>query len=119
MPSRCCVGGCNSNFDSEIERTKETVTVFCFPSLKDPTRSRKSWFDSLPNIVEDTPSRRICEKHWPENYEKVNRTGHMVPRNPPSVFSVPASFCRQTAAQSRNVEHRSVDSESRHRQEEQ
>ena len=118
MPSTCCVGKCNSNYESEIKLTGETVPVFRFPSLNDKVRSRKQWFDSLPNIVADTESKRICEKHWPENYETINIKGRVLPLNPPSVFNLPDSCCRQTIDQPRNVETRNVDSESRRLREE-
>ena len=93
MPSRCCVGGCKSNYDEEIERTGEVVPVFSFPSLKDRIRKRKQWFVSLPNVVEDTKCKRICTKHWPVGFATINRTGHKVPLNPPSVFKLPSSYC--------------------------
>ena len=104
MPLRCCVGGCKSNYDEEIERTGEVVPVFSFPSNKDRVRKRKLWFDSLPSVVEDTTSKRICIKHWPARYATVNRTGHEVPLDPPSVFGLPSSYCRQTIDQPRDVE---------------
>ena len=99
-------------------KTGETVNVFSFPSLNDKVRNRKQWFNSLPNIVVDTQSKRICEKHWPENYETVSIKGHLVPLHPPSVFSVPDSYRRQSINQPPNVEKRNVDLESRDQQEE-
>ena len=118
MPSRCCVGGCQSNYDEEIERTGEVVPVFSFPSYKDRVRKRKLWFDSLPSVVEDTTSKKICIKHWPARYATVNRTGHEVPLDPSSVFGLPSSYCRQTIDQLRDVEVRGIDSESRNRRKE-
>ena len=117
MPSTCCVGGCKSNYKKEIELIGETV-VFRFPSTTDEERSRRLWFDSLPNKVEDTDSKRICEKHWPENYETVKRKGRDVPLHPPSVFSLPLSFCRQSIDQPCNVKKRRIDSEARRQQQE-
>ena len=92
MPSTCCVGGCNSNYESEIRKTGETVYVFSFSSEADQVRSRKLLFDSLPNIVKDMKAKRICIKHWPENFKTVSRKGSEVPADSPSIFSLPKSF---------------------------
>ena len=113
MPSSCCVGGCNSNFAKNIKETGKTYQVFSFPAEKETDRSRKEWFDSLPNVTEDTPGKKICIRHWPENFETVNRTGHLVPAKPPSVFDLPKSFCRQSVPKARNPLERGVDSDSR------
>ena len=83
MPSTCCVGGCKSNYASEIKRTGETVTVFVFPRDEN---QRELWFNSLPNVVEDTPAKRICVKHWPPGYKITWRMGSEVPDEVPSVF---------------------------------
>ena len=91
MPSHCCVVDCRSNYDSDI---KETYQVFSFPAENDPDRSRKEWYDSLPNVIIDTTGKKICIRHWPENYETVKRKGHLVPAKPPSVWPVPQSCCR-------------------------
>lgn len=113
MPSRCCVVNCNSNYDSDIKETGNTYPVFSFPALNDPDRSREEWFDSLPNVITDTPGKKICIRHWPENFETINRKGHQVPKKPPSIWPVPNSCCRQTLSKPRNASQRGVDSESR------
>ena len=113
MPSTCCVGGCKSNYETEIRKTGETVQVYSFPSKNDKERDRQPWFDCLPNVVNDTESKRICIKHWPENFKTVPRKGKQVPANLPSVFSLPKSFCRQSIGEPRNLKQRGVDSESR------
>ena len=104
MPRKCCVGDCNSNYDTE----EETVTTHGFPP--DPDEQQR-WIDALPNILTEriTKNTAVCIKHWPPNYETRPKKGHLVPVNPPSVFSLPTSFLRQTTTpvprkvQSRNV----------------
>ena len=113
MPSRCCVINCSSNYDSDIKETGKTYPVFSFPAKDDPERSRKEWFESLPNVITDTQGKKICIRHWPKNFETINRTGHQVPAKPPSVWPVPNSCCRQTVPKARNPSQRGVDSESR------
>lgn len=112
MPSTCCVGGCKSNYKKDIEINGE-VCVYRFPSTTDEERDRQLWFNSLPNKVEDTDTKRICQKHWPENFESIKRKGRDVPLNPPTIFSLPPSFCRQTVKRPRNVRTRSIDSDTR------
>ena len=52
----------------------------------------------------------VCIKHWSPNYETRAKKGHLVPVNPPSMFSLPTSFLRQTTTPvSRNVQSRNVD----------
>ena len=113
MPSRCCVINCSSNYDSDVKETGKIYPVFSFPAKDDPERSRKEWFESLPNVITDTQGKKICIRHWPENFETINRTGHQVPAKPPSVWPVPNSCCRQTVPKARNPSQRGVDSESR------
>ena len=91
MVRKCCVGSCKSQYGSQ----KESVKWHNFPS--DPTE-RARWINSLSNILPDgaTDKMVVCVKHWPPNYETYKKKGHHVPVNPPSVFSVPSSFARQT-----------------------
>ena len=113
MPSRCCVSECHSNYDSDIKETGKTYQVFSFPAENDPERSRKEWYERLPNVITDTHGKKICIRHWPENFETVNRTGHLAPAKPPSVWPVPKSCCRQTVPKARNPSERGIDSDSR------
>ena len=84
MPRKYCVGDCNSNYDTE----EETVTTHGFPP--DPDEQQR-WIDALPNILTEriTKNTAVCIKHWPPNYETRPKKGHLVPVNPPSVFSLP------------------------------
>ena len=113
MSSTCCAGGCFSNFGKNIQETGKTYTVFSFPSKDGPERSREQWFDSLPNVTKDTPAKKICIRHWPENFETVKRNKYDVPAKLPSIFDVPKSFCRQSGEQPRNIRKRGIDSETR------
>ena len=113
MPSCCCVINWFSNYDSDIKETGKTYPVFSFPPNNDPERSRKEWFESLPNVITDTPGKKICICHWPGNFETISQKGHQVPAKPPSVWPVPKSCCRQTVPKDRNPSQRGVDSESR------
>ena len=59
MPYKCCVFGCNSNYDN----TTETIPIFRFPRDE---KLKKKWLQALQNIVNYTENIRICRKHWPE-----------------------------------------------------
>ena len=72
--------------------------------------------NGLPNILTEpiTKNTAVCIKHWPPNYETRARKGHLVPVSPPSMFSLPTSFLRQTTTPvPRNVQSRNVDAASR------
>ena len=104
---KCCVGNCKSNYDTE----SEYVSSHKFPSDKD---ERQRWLDALPNVVTKvTKNTVVCVKHWPLNYQTCMKKGHVRPVFPPSVFSLPKSFSRQTSTIPRNVEARNVDAASR------
>ena len=81
MPRRCCVALCMSNHDSQ-----EYITTYRFP--KDPEQ-RERWRLSLPNVIKTvTDDMVVCIKHFPENEEfyRPNRSPHLIPKNPPSLF---------------------------------
>ena len=59
------------------------------------------------------PKVRRCVKHWSEKYETIRKKGHDRPRNPSSIFNVPASYCRQTLSSPHEVKMREIDAESR------
>ena len=111
MPSTCCVGGCKSNYETEIRKPGETVQVYSFPSKNDKERDRQPWFDFLPNVVNDMESKRICIKRWPENFKTVPRKGNRFLQIF-HLFSVCQNrFCRQSIGEPRNQKQRGVDSE--------
>ena len=86
------------------------MTIFSFPKGKD---QRELWFASLPNVTVDSKGKKICKKHWPENYETVWKKGRERPRYLLSVFDLPASFCRQTLTSPREIKKRKIDYDSR------
>ena len=57
----------------------------------------------------------VCEKHWPPKFRTIRVKGHDFPLNPPSIWSVPDSFCRQHKSRDRLVKNRGIDAESRGR----
>ena len=104
---KCCVGGCKSNYATE----SEYVSAHGFPSNEG---ERQRWLDALPNVVKKvTRDTVVCVKHWPPGYKTYMKKGHVRPVSPPSVFSLPKSFLRQTSTMPRNVEARNVDAASR------
>ena len=61
----------------------------------------------------------VCVKHWSPDYDTYKKKRRYVPVDPPSIFSVPSSYLRQTGLISpRNIESRKVDAESRRKSEE-
>ena len=68
---------------------------------------RISWINAL-NV---TDYMGICEKHWSSTFPTVRVKGHDLPLIPPSVWSVPDSFCRQSP--DRDVKKRCIDAEPR------
>ena len=112
---KCSVGGCKSNYQSEPEK----VEVHGFP-LDDPEELER-WVHAIPCVlpIPITKHMAVCAKHWPTGYTTVKKKRRNVPAEPPSLFSLPSSYQRQTGLISpRNVESRKVDSESRRKSEE-
>ena len=64
-----------------MELTKKS-DCFSFPA--DDELKRKLWFASLPNVVKETKSKKICTEHWPDNFATIRKKGHDTPRDPPS-----------------------------------
>ena len=102
MGRKCSVGNCRSNYD------KKTVSVYGFP-LKDRGELSK-WLSVLPNIIDPdkvTRNMGVCALHWPNDTPMKTINGKHRPLDPPSVFSVPKSFLRQTVPSTpRNVNER-------------
>lgn len=99
MPNKCCVYNCKSGYLS----TKEYVPMFRFP--KDD-EARQSWIRCLPNAnFIYTDSKRICEKHWPPNYQTKTVSGGLrVPVCAPSVFfGIPKSCLGKPAPKPRKT----------------
>ena len=105
MGRRCCVPGCQSNFDKSKAKNpglkerndlrnkeREGVTLFGLPSKKKASIERRAWIKSIPGIIEanveqlkENPA--ICVKHWPSNYLTVKTgNGGERPAEPPSIF---------------------------------
>ncbi|XP_035826119.1 uncharacterized protein LOC118477835 [Aplysia californica] len=63
MPRKCCVPGCNTNYDSSVNN--ERVSVFTFPS--DPDR-RRLWQHKIPR-KDFIPTKQsvVCAKHFTED----------------------------------------------------
>ena len=108
MPRKCSVGGCSSNYDSN----STYVPVHQFPSDK---LEKDRWINALVNILPKKPTKNmvICALHWPPNYPTYRKKGHDIPANPPSIFSFPKSFSRQSQSLPRNIKKRRIDGESR------
>ena len=119
MGRTCVVGNCKTGYRSDCRKRKHDdvplIPVFKFPPESD--EARQAWIDSLPNILttEVTEHVGVCELHWPTQYETVvTRGGYRRPRNPPSVWTLPSSFFRQTTTKlHRDVKRRKVSSECR------
>ena len=121
MPKKCCADLCKTNYESTTKKRKKcsksneprdvNCRVFSFP--KDSVR-RIAWINALPNVIHNiTDYMGVCEKHWPPNFPTVRVKGHDLPRDPPSIWSVPDSFCRQLKSPVRDIKKRGIDSESR------
>ena len=116
MGKRCSADVCKTNYDSEKQKNKKAkldakIRLFSFPS--DPAK-RTAWVSALPNVLEKvTKNMGVCEKHWPPNLPTIRVKGHDLPLNPPSIWSVPDSFCKQHKSHDRAVMDRGIDAESR------
>ena len=55
----------------------------------------------------------MCKLHWPSGVSMRKRHRWLVPEVPPSVFSLPSTYCRPTISHSRDVGNRRVSSEAR------
>mgnify|MGYP005982137529 FL=1 len=65
MPRKCCVPGCNSNYDSEIKKGGPVVSAFRFP--KDEER-KKLWLLAIPRKdFSPTANSVVCMKHFSED----------------------------------------------------
>lgn len=59
MPQKCCVPGCNGNYQNGPK-----VSVFGFP--KDVSL-RQKWLKAIPrDNFEPTNNTKVCEAHFPE-----------------------------------------------------
>ena len=112
MPRKCCTmcgnQSCKSNY-----RGHDYVTIYCFPS--DPYE-RDRWLKTLPNQLTCKVSNNIgiCYKHWPSEFSAITVKGRKRPRDPPSIFDVPASFMqRSTSYKPRDAEKRNLTAEVR------
>ena len=88
MPKKCRVKFCR-HYNASLGKEDDKVAKFRLPS--DPS-IRQSWISKLKEVNGDDWTIKqdtvICERHWPEGYEKckIFRSRHERPRHPPSVF---------------------------------
>ena len=83
MVKRCCVKGCNGNYDYN---NKETV--FRLPSKKKEPEERQIWLNNIPrDNIPDHKDTVVCNRHFPPNFETIVIHGRERPRYPPSIFS--------------------------------
>ena len=103
MGRKCSAGGCRSNYANEVK-----IPVYGFP-LKNRDELLR-WLAAVPNVVEPeqvTRNMGICALHWPDSAEFITVNGKRRPKDPPSLFSTPKSFTRQTVpTTSRNTDNR-------------
>ena len=79
MGRKCCVTGCNGNYDKQNEES-----TFRLPS--DP-EEKKRWLQALPrDNIPLTKDTAVCERHWKKEYPSVMCFGKPRPRDPPSEF---------------------------------
>jgi hypothetical protein len=65
MPLKCCVPGCNSNYDG----TEESVTVYRFPDATREPERLLLWKRKIPREnLEVTQNSRVCIKHFAERF---------------------------------------------------
>ena len=104
MGKICRVPECTSNYgesnaknpklkakNNEKNAGRNNIRTFGFPSKDTDNEERLRWIKAIPRLtvekVNDMKDPYVCEKHWPEGYEKVKlRNGKYRPANPPSLF---------------------------------
>ena len=79
MGRKCCVYGCNGNYDkNNVEST------FRLPSNEE---ERNRWIQVIPrDNIPDRPDTVVCERHWIKPYPIVIYYGKPRPRDPPTEF---------------------------------
>ena len=110
MGRSCSVGGCTSGFGHNAFKGR----VYGFPL--DNEEEKLAWLKALPNYIDPstvTVNMGVCELHWPSGVSMRKRHRWLVPAVPPSVFSLPSTYCRPTISHSRDVGNRRVSSEAR------
>ena len=69
MGYKCCIVGCDANYDTSIENNGTTYTVFEFPPINKYPELRQQWVRFVNSVNWDaTDSSRICEKHFDEKF---------------------------------------------------
>ena len=86
MGRKCCVTNCRTGYDSG-----EKTPVFCLPRNEN---EMQFWIQAIPrDNIPVAKNTVVCEKHWPDGYEKILMFGRSRPAQPPSVFDcVPKSL---------------------------
>ena len=111
MGRSCSVGGCTSGFSSN--KTFKG-TIYGFPLDKES--DKMAWLKALPNYIDPakvTVNMGVCELHWPPGVRMRKRHRWQVPDVPPSIFSLPSTFCPQLTSPPRDVDKRKVSAEAR------
>ena len=91
MHNKCSIIGCSSNYESELKKGKDRVTIYSFP--KD-TVERSAWIRSIPQVFSKiTPHMGVCRLHWPDEFPMYKKGRYLSPAVPPSIFSadIPAT----------------------------
>ena len=82
----CSVVNCKGNYNK-----KNACRVFRLPKK---LYEKQIWIKTIPSCPPnvDSPSFRICERHWPQNTPMlITHGGISHPKLPPSIFNVPQS----------------------------
>ena len=92
MPSTCCLPGCTPTHVTRRDKNDNilNVSLFSFPNEKECSDERERWVNSIKCVYkgfEVKKHSKVCEKHWPTGYATFRKKGHVVPQDPPSVFT--------------------------------
>ena len=97
MARKCCIPGCRSNYDqskskkqkNKANKNKENISitqhipVFRFPSKESFKEEWQRWIHSIPRLdktkIINVKDPVICNKHWADNFEKINVRGKYRP----------------------------------------
>ena len=110
MGRSCSVRGCKSGFGNKSFKGR----VYGFPL--DNEEQKTAWRKALLNYIDPstvTANMGVCELHWLPDVPMHKRHRWLFPAVPPSVFSLPSTFCPQTVQHPRDVDNRRVSSEAR------
>lgn len=88
MPRRCCIPGCNSNYDSVLKRGEKAVSTFKIPNAE-PQRS--PWLKAIPrdDWEEEQKTAAVCIRHFDKRFicrNKENGKPSIAKTGYPSIF---------------------------------